>query len=474
MKFTSLGLAANLQKAITACGYKEMTPVQEQAIATARRGKDLLVNAQTGTGKTAAFALPILQQMIEKPLETIPGKPRALILTPTRELAEQLANTISQYAQFLPFSINAFYGGVKTAGQANKLKTGIDILISTPARLLEHMTLNNVSLTHVDFVVLDEADRMLDMGFVTDVNKIIQQTNPKHQTLLFSATTTPALNELSHQLLRSYQEIRVTKRNATAETVEHVMYAVEESRKIDLFMDLLEEYNWFQVLVFTSTKRQADELLETLKNNNIDVGLCHGDKSQGSRRRAIADFKSAKLQVLISTEVAARGLDIVGLDYVVNYNLPYLPEDYIHRIGRTGRAGKSGIAISFVSLEEEIAVDRIQRIIGTPIKRLKRRGFDVGDRETLINKISEDRKSKRTNRASETVINSKKVSKFSKNKPKKNKYTISQSPNQSGSKSSSKAVSRSTGRKSTKSLSTDRRNSTSKPSSKSTKFNRKK
>lgn len=425
MKFTSLGLAANLQKAINACGYTEMTPVQEKAIVPARRGKDLLVNAQTGTGKTAAFALPILQQLIEKPLPTIAGKPRALILTPTRELAEQLANTISQYAQFLPFNVTAFYGGVKIAGQANKLKTGIDILISTPARLLEHMTLNHVSLTQTDFVVLDEADRMLDMGFVTDVNKIIQQTNPKHQTLLFSATTTPALNELSHQLLKNYQEIRVTKRNATAETVEHVMYAVEESRKIDLFMDLLEEHNWFQVLVFTSTKRQADALLETLKKNKIQVGLCHGDKSQGSRRRAIADFKSAKLQVLISTEVAARGLDIVGLDYVVNYNLPYLPEDYVHRIGRTGRAGKSGNAISFVSREEEQAVDRIQRLIGTPIKRLKKRGFDVGDRETLINKITQDRKTKRSNKASETTIGQK-TSKFTKSKPKRNMFKTSQ------------------------------------------------
>jgi ATP-dependent RNA helicase RhlE len=465
MKFTSLGLAANLQKAITACGYTEMTPVQEQAIAIVRRGKDLLVNAQTGTGKTAAFALPILQQMIEKPQETIAGKPRALILTPTRELAEQLANTISQYAQFLPLSVNAFYGGVKTVGQANKLKAGIDILISTPARLIEHMTLNNVSLTQVEFVVLDEADRMLDMGFITDVNKIIQQTNPKHQTLLFSATTTPALNELSHQLLKNYQEIRVTKRNATAETVEHVMYAVEESRKIDLFMDLLEEHNWFQVLVFTSTKRQADELLETLKKNNIQVGLCHGDKSQGSRRRALSDFKSAKLQVLISTEVAARGLDIEGLDYVVNYNLPYLPEDYIHRIGRTGRAGKSGNAISFVSREEEKAVDRIQRLIGTPIKRLKKHGFNVGDRETLINKISEDRKSKRTNKASETVINT--TSKFSKHKPKRNKYTINQSTGEAASKpfnkTKSKPSNKPSSKPSSKSFSQSKGKSASKP-----------
>ena len=405
MKFKSLGLAPELQKAINKCGYQDMTPVQEKAIVPARRGIDLLVNAQTGTGKTAAFALPILQQMIEKPKSTVLGKPRALILTPTRELAEQLALSIKRYSQYLSFSITAFYGGVKISGQANKLKTGVDILISTPARLLEHMHLNNISLTETEFVILDEADRMLDMGFIADVNKILQQTAKKHQTLLFSATTTPALNELSHKILNNYQEIRVTKRNATAETVEHVMYAVEESRKIDLFMDLLEEYNWYQVLVFTSTKRQADDLLEALKKKKIKAELCHGDKSQGSRRRALADFKSAKLQVLISTEVAARGLDIEGLDYVVNYNLPYLAEDYVHRIGRTGRAGLSGNAISFVSREEEQAVDRIQRLIGSKIKRIKRRGYNVGDREMLINKISQDRKTKRSNKSTETNVN---------------------------------------------------------------------
>jgi len=411
MKFTSLGLAPELQKAINECGYQTMTPVQEKAIVPARRGNDLLVNAQTGTGKTAAFAIPIIQQMIEKPKTTVIGKPRALILTPTRELAEQLAQTINRYAQHLSFRITAFYGGVKISGQANKLKAGVDILISTPARLLEHMNLNNISLTETEFVVLDEADRMLDMGFIADVNKILQQTAKKHQTLLFSATTTPALNELSHKILNNYQEIRVTKRNATAETVEHVMYAVEESRKIDLFMDLLEEYNWYQVLVFTSTKRQADDLLEALKKKKIQVGLCHGDKSQGSRRRALADFKSAKLQVLISTEVAARGLDIEGLDYVVNYNLPYLAEDYVHRIGRTGRAGQSGNAISFVSREEEQAVDRIQRLIGSKIKRIKRRGYNVGDREMLINKISLERKTKRSNKITETNVTQSRKSK---------------------------------------------------------------
>jgi ATP-dependent RNA helicase RhlE len=258
MKFSSLDLAAEIQQAINACGYSEMTPVQEQAIVPARRGKDLLVNAQTGTGKTAAFALPILQQMVDKPQDTIPGRPRALILTPTRELAEQLAETIGAYAQFLPLSISAFYGGVKMGGQANKLKAGLDILISTPGRLLEHMTMNNVTLASVEFVVLDEADRMLDMGFIADVQTLLRHTAKKRQTLLFSATTSAAVNELSHKILNNHQEIRVTAINSTADTVEHVMYPTEESRKIDLFKALIKQHNWYQVLVFTSTKEQAD------------------------------------------------------------------------------------------------------------------------------------------------------------------------------------------------------------------------
>ncbi|MFT4994512.1 MAG: ATP-dependent RNA helicase RhlE [Paraglaciecola sp.] len=404
MKFLSLDLAPELQQAVDACGYGEMTPVQEQAIVPARRGKDLLVNAQTGTGKTAAFALPILQQMLDKPADTVSGRPRALILTPTRELAEQLAETIGAYAQFTSLSVTAFYGGVKMGGQANKLKAGVDILISTPGRLLEHMALSNLTLAGVEFMVLDEADRMLDMGFIRDVQNIMQHTAKKRQTLLFSATTSPAVNELSHIILTNHQEIRATALNSTADTVEHVMYPVEESRKIDLFKALLKQHNWFQVLVFTSTKEQADKLMAALNLSKIEAAVCHGDKSQGSRRRAIADFKSAKLQVLIATEVAARGLDIQGLDYVVNYNLPFLPEDYVHRIGRTGRAGASGHAISFVSREEELAVERIQKLIGSKITRVVKPGFEVSDRTSLLKNISRKPSSNRSNKASAIEI----------------------------------------------------------------------
>lgn len=404
MKFSTLDLHPLLEQAIVACGFSEMTPVQELSMPKARRGKDLLVHAQTGTGKTAAFGLPILQQMLDAPKETVSSSPRALILTPTRELAEQLADAIGSYAQFTELTVTALYGGVKLGGQTSKLKKGTDILIATPGRLLEHMALNNLTLANAEFVVLDEADRMLDMGFISDVSQIMQHTAKKRQTLLYSATSSPAVNELCHKILTNHAEIRVSKANATADTVNHVMYPVEESRKIDLFKALLKEQNWFQVLVFTSTKEQADKLMAALKQSKIDAAVCHGDKSQGSRRRALADFKSAKLQVLISTEVAARGLDIQGLDFVVNYNLPYLPEDYVHRIGRTGRAGNSGNAISFVSREEERTVSRIEALIGSSIKRVVKKGFEVSDRQSLLKSISRNGRPSKTNKVSKTQI----------------------------------------------------------------------
>lgn len=417
MIFSSLDLAPEIQKALDACGYKEMTPVQEQAIIPARRGRDVLANAQTGTGKTAAFALPILQQMVDKPKATQSGKPRTLILTPTRELAEQLAETIGAYAQFLPFNVTALYGGVKMSGQEKKLRAGIDVLISTPGRLLEHINQCNVSLSDVEFVVLDEADRMLDMGFITDVQTLLQQTAKQRQTLLFSATLSSSINELAHKILNNHLEIRVTKKNVTADTVEHVMYAVEERRKIELFWELLHEFNWFQVLVFTSTKAQADELMSSLKQNNIDTALCHGDKSQGARRRALADFKSGKIQVLVATEVAARGLDISGLEYVVNFNLPYLAEDYVHRIGRTGRAGSQGHAISFVSREEERGLAAIERLIGSRIKRIKKPGFEVNSRDSLIKQVTKKSGPGRSNKATQTKIIRSKVTKAKAGKP---------------------------------------------------------
>jgi superfamily II DNA/RNA helicase len=401
MNFSSLGLAPELLQAIEACGYTEMTPVQEQAIVPARRGKDLLANAQTGTGKTAAFALPILQQMIDKPRTDESKSPRAIILTPTRELAEQLAETIGAYAQFLTLNVTAVYGGVKMGGQERKLKAGVDILIATPGRLMEHITQCNVELSGAEFVVLDEADRMLDMGFIDAVGTIFQHVAKKRQTLLFSATISPAVNELAHKILNNHLDIRVTRQNVTAETVKHVVYPVDERSKIDLFMDLLTEKNWFQILVFTSTKEQADRLLSDLKLHKVTSAVCHGDKSQGTRRRALADFKAGDIQVLIATEVAARGLDIQGLEYVLNFNLPYLAEDYVHRIGRAGRAGNKGNAISFVSREEERTLDNIERLIGSRINRVFQPGFEVSNRDALIKSVSKKQRPNRTNKSSQ-------------------------------------------------------------------------
>jgi superfamily II DNA/RNA helicase len=417
MKFSTLNLADPLHRAIEACGYVDMTPVQEKSIPKARKGIDLLVHAQTGTGKTAAFALPILQQMLDNPKPRQNNRARALILTPTRELAEQLAEIITGYAQFTDLTVFALYGGVKMGGQSNKLNAGTDILIATPGRLIEHMSLNNVTMANTEYVVLDEADRMLDMGFIGDVNHIVEHTANPRQTLLFSATSSATVNELCHKILHNHVEIRASKINTAADTVEHVMYPVEESKKIDLFKVLLREHNWFQVLVFTSTKQQADKLHDSLKLNKIPSAVCHGDKSQGSRRRALSDFKSAKLQVLIATEVAARGIDIQGLDVVVNYNLPYLPEDYVHRIGRTGRAGNSGQAISFVSREEERTIERIEKLIDSKIKRLIKRGFEVSDRQSLLKSLSKKRKPTRSNKASQSELTAKRKPKSGQSKP---------------------------------------------------------
>ncbi|MBL4711571.1 MAG: DEAD/DEAH box helicase, partial [Gammaproteobacteria bacterium] len=285
MIFSSLDLAPEIQKALDTCGYNEMTAIQEQAIIPARRGKDILANAQTGTGKTAAFSIPILQKIYDTPKPTTSGTPRALILTPTRELAEQLEETIKRYAQFTPLIIKALYGGAKLSAQEKKLKAGIDIVIATPGRLLEHLEQGNVKLSGVEFLVLDEADRMLDMGFISDVNAFIEKTPKKRQTFLFSATISQAVKELAHKLLHNHQLVSVAKQNAIAETVEHIVYPVGEHQKAELFIELLNQHNWFKVIVFTSTKAQADELMTKLKPLKIKTALCHGDKSQGSRRR---------------------------------------------------------------------------------------------------------------------------------------------------------------------------------------------
>jgi len=399
MIFSSLDLAPEIQQALDACGYKEMTAIQEMAIIPARRGKDILANAQTGTGKTAAYSLPILQLMHDKPQATLDGLTRTLILAPTRELAEQVAETINRYAQFMSLSVVALYGGVKLSGQQQKLKSPVNIIVSTPGRLLEHAELGNVNLSKVEFLVLDEADRMLDMGFIDEVTALLKKLPKKRQTLLYSATMSPEVKNLAHKLLKRHEVVSVAKQYAVADTVEHVVYPVAEQQKAELFVELIEKHNWFKVLVFTSTKFQADTLKDKLKDAGIKSDLFHGDKSQGSRRRALAAFKQDKIQVLIATEIAARGLDIQDLEHVVNYNLPYLAEDYVHRIGRTGRAGNKGQAISFVSREEERTLHSIEQLINAKIKRIKIPGYEVGSRDALFKNIESSHRPSRSNKA---------------------------------------------------------------------------
>ncbi|GGB61425.1 DEAD/DEAH box helicase [Shewanella inventionis] len=403
MKFESFSFAPEILRAIAECGYQSMTPVQKQAIPAIRRGEDVLASAQTGTGKTAAFALPILQKMCEVPKETLPSNTRTLILTPTRELAAQVADNISAYSKHLNFTVLTIYGGVKMDTQSQKLKRGADVIVATPGRLLEHITACNLSLSNVDFLVLDEADRMLDMGFSADIKKILQAVNKNRQNMLFSATFSSEVKKLANDMLDKPKVITVDKQNTTAATISQVIYPVEQRRKRELLSELIGTKNWRQVLVFTATRDAADTLVKELNLDGIPSGVVHGEKAQGSRRRALREFVEGKIRVLVATEVAARGLDIQNLEYVVNYDLPFLAEDYVHRIGRTGRAGKTGVAISFVSREEERTLADIEKLIGQQIRRITVPGYEVGSREMLLKQIEKRRSFAKKQQRSDNV-----------------------------------------------------------------------
>ncbi|NKF49813.1 DEAD/DEAH box helicase [Shewanella sp. WXL01] len=408
MKFESYSFAQEILSAIADCGYKDMTPVQRQAIPAIRRGEDVLASAQTGTGKTAAFALPILQRIAEQPKALQHSNTRALILTPTRELAAQVADNIKDYGKNLELTVHTIYGGVKMDTQSQKLKNGADVIVATPGRLLEHIVACNLSLSTVEFLVLDEADRMLDMGFSSDIQKILQAVNKKRQNLLFSATFSSAVKQLANDMLNKPKLINADKQNTTAETVSQVVYPVEQRRKRELLSELIGTKNWHRVLVFTATREDADTLVKELNLDGIHSVVVHGEKAQGSRRRALREFMEGKARVMVATEVAARGLDIQDLEYVVNYDLPFLAEDYVHRIGRTGRAGKTGVAISFVSREEERTLKDIQKLIGQKIRRISVPGYEVSSRELLLKQIQKRRsfakKKQRSDNAGEQMI----------------------------------------------------------------------
>jgi len=388
MSVDAIGLSADLLKAVKECGYKNLTPIQQEAIPVIRQGADLLASAQTGTGKTAAFSLPILDAIAkanhaanssngENSDKSASGQGiRALILTPTRELANQVADNIKQFSQFLPVKAGVVYGGGKMASQTNMLKQGLDILVATPGRLLEHLALHNVDLSQVKFLVLDEADRMLDMGFLTDIEKLLLAVKHKHQTLMFSATFSDKVKSLANQLLKTPKTISISRENTTSGKIKQAVYWVSEARKRELLSELIGVNNWKQVLVFAGTKESANLLAKELKLDGIKAALCHGDKTQGARNKALEQFTEGKVRVLVATDVAARGLDIEDLGYVVNFHLPFLAEDYVHRVGRTGRAGKSGTAISLVSPKDERFLGNIEELIGRQFERIVVPGYE--------------------------------------------------------------------------------------------------
>jgi ATP-dependent RNA helicase RhlE len=366
MSFASLGLNAQLVQAINECGYTEPTPIQTQAIPLVLKGGDLLAGAQTGTGKTAGFGLPMLQRLSEtkaKPLAN--GRPpvRALVLTPTRELAAQVEENLRAYAKHSDLTTLAMFGGVSINPQMKALGRKVDIVVATPGRLLDHVSQRSIDLSRIEMLVLDEADRMLDMGFIRDIRRIIAKMPVKRQNLLFSATFSNEIKQLAQDLLHEPEHIEVATRNATADTIAQRFYGVDKNRKRALLSYLIGHNNWQQVLVFTRTKHGANRLAMQLDKDGLPAMAIHGDKSQGARTRALSQFKEGKLRVLVATDIAARGIDISELPHVVNYELPHVAEDYVHRIGRTGRAGIKGEALSLVCFEEKPLLKAIEKLI---------------------------------------------------------------------------------------------------------------
>ena len=363
MLFENLNLIEPLLKALKAEGYTNPTPIQEQSIPVVLQGKDLLGCAQTGTGKTAAFAIPILQMLHEqKTLQRGPKQIKALILTPTRELAIQIGESFMAYGEYTGLSHLVVFGGVSQIPQVNALRHGIDILIATPGRLLDLINQRYISLQHISMFVLDEADRMLDMGFITDVNKIIGKLPSKRQTLFFSATMPYEISRLADTILDNPVRVEVTPVSSTAENVEQAVYYVDKENKPSLLQHLLQDTNIKSALVFTRTKHGADKVVKFLNRANIEAEAIHGEKSQNARQRALSLFKSGDVRVLVATDIASRGIDINDLSHVINFELPNTPETYVHRIGRTGRAGASGIALSFCDAEERTFLRDINRL----------------------------------------------------------------------------------------------------------------
>ncbi|MBI1731454.1 MAG: DEAD/DEAH box helicase [Gammaproteobacteria bacterium] len=382
MSFESLGLRAELLRAVSEQGYSEPTPIQEQAIPTILAGRDLLAGAQTGTGKTAGFTLPLLQRLLATPSAAGETKEkgwrpvRALILAPTRELAAQVRDSVATYGRYLPLRSTAVFGGVNIKPQIQNLRRGVDILVATPGRLEDHVQQRTVDLRNVEILVLDEADRMLDMGFLPVMKRIMALLPKQRQNLLLSATVSNEIRTLAQGLLRDPQLIQIARISSPAENVTQLVHPVDKDRRRELLAHLITEQNWRQVLVFTRMKFGAEKLANQLDRAGLQATAIHGNKNQNQRTRALADFKSGRVRVLVATDVASRGLDIEQLPHVVNYELPLDAESYVHRIGRTGRAGLKGAAVSLVSADEADLLADIERLIGSEIPRRNVPGFE--------------------------------------------------------------------------------------------------
>ena len=396
MSFKKLGLSDELLNAIQEKGYSQTTPVQEKTIPYILQGLDILAGAQTGTGKTAAFALPILNRLQQS--ESKRRRIRALVLTPTRELASQVGGSFRDYGSNLRFKTAVIYGGVSIKTQKDKLRNGVDIVVATPGRLLDHLNQRTLDLSETEVFVLDEGDRMLDMGFIVDIKKIIKHLPDKRQNLLFSATFPKEIKSLAARLLDSPKQIQMSPQNSITEKVKQKIYPVDRARKRELLIHSIKEEKWFQVLVFIKTKRAADKLTKQLNKHRIKSDAIHGDKTQAARTRALKSFKDGNIQVLVATDVAARGIDINLLPFVINYNLPMVPEDYIHRIGRTARAGKEGTAISLVSADEFHLLSEIERLLKFRIPREDIEGFETTQHLNTTNLDSKNNQRKKSYR----------------------------------------------------------------------------
>ncbi|SFV64004.1 ATP-dependent RNA helicase RhlE [hydrothermal vent metagenome] len=376
MKFTQLGLNESLLKAVKEQGYTEPTPIQAQAIPVVIEGRDVLAAAQTGTGKTAGFTLPLLERLSETKPQMKKKQIRVLVLTPTRELAAQVADSIATYGKYMPYKSMVIFGGVGINPQFAAIKKGVDIVIATPGRLLDIASQDGIDFSAVETLVLDEADRMLDMGFIHDIKKLMAMMPKKKQTLLFSATFSKEIKALASGLLKDPVLVEVARENSTAGQISQVVYPVDKSRKRELLAQLIKTNDWKQVLVFTRTKHGANKVCKQLEEySGIKAAAIHGNKSQGARTKALADFKEGRVRVLVATDIAARGIDIDQLPHVVNFELPNVPEDYVHRIGRTGRAGMKGEAVSLVCIDEHELLRNIEKFTKSSIKKVDLEAF---------------------------------------------------------------------------------------------------